>query len=68
MVELASGAGVDLTKAGATHPYGRDFDDKCVRLAPTCLTPDECSDASELIANSFHLASIEKREKRRVVP
>ncbi|MBI4128488.1 MAG: aminotransferase class I/II-fold pyridoxal phosphate-dependent enzyme [Parcubacteria group bacterium] len=68
VVELASGVGVELTKAGATHPYGRDFDDKYVRLAPTCPSLVELGDASEVIANSVHIASIEKRENRRVVP
>ena len=68
VVELASGVGVELTKAGATHPYGRDFEDKYVRLAPTYPSLIELDDASEVIANSVHIASIEKRENRRVVP
>jgi DNA-binding transcriptional MocR family regulator len=34
-VRLAAEAGIALTPAGATHPYGRDPRDRTIRLAPT---------------------------------
>jgi DNA-binding transcriptional MocR family regulator len=35
IVRLAGEAGIALTPAGATHPYGVDPDDRTIRLAPT---------------------------------
>jgi len=35
VVRLAAEAGIALTPAGATHPYGRDPRDRTIRLAPT---------------------------------
>jgi DNA-binding transcriptional MocR family regulator len=35
VVRLAAGAGIAVTPAGATHPYGNDPADSLVRIAPT---------------------------------
>ena len=35
VVQLAREAGVELTPAGATHPYGKDPQDRTIRIAPS---------------------------------
>ncbi len=57
VVELAGRAGVKLTPAGATHPYGRDPDDKTIRLAPTFASLEEVEAATEVLALCIRLAS-----------
>ena len=57
VVELAGNAGVKLTPAGATHPYGRDPDNKTIRLAPTFAELSEVEAATEVVALCVCLAS-----------
>ena len=57
VVDLAGRAGVRLTPAGATHPYGRDPDDKTIRLAPTFAALEEVEAATEVLALCIRLAS-----------
>ena len=57
VVELAGRAGVKLTPAGATHPYGRDPDNKTIRLAPTFAELSEVEAATEVVALCVCLAS-----------
>ncbi len=58
--ELAKAAGVTLTAAGATYPYGRDQCDRNLRLAPTYATLDEIRAATAVLACAVRLAAAEK--------
>jgi len=59
-IELAKEAGVVLTPAGATHPYGKDPDDRTIRIAPTFPELDEVAQAAEGVAICVLLAAAEK--------
>jgi DNA-binding transcriptional MocR family regulator len=60
VVVLAREAGVELTPAGATHPYGMDPDDRTIRIAPTFPELTEIGHAAEGVATCVLLASAEK--------
>lgn len=60
IVQLCNEAGVILTGAGATFPYGVDPDDKNIRIAPTYPPVDELKKAMELFVICVKLASVEK--------
>ena len=53
-------AGVVLTGAGATFPYGLDPKDTNIRLAPTLPTPEELAAATDLFVLCVKLVSVEK--------
>jgi len=53
-------AGVKLTGAGATFPYGKDPKDSNIRIAPSFPTPEEMSEAAELFVLCTKLVSVEK--------
>ena len=65
VVELAREAGVVMTPAGATSPYGRDPLDSTLRLAPTFPSVGEVRQASEVIALCILLAAVDKLYARR---
>ena len=60
VVALAKEAGVELTPAGATHPYGKDPDDRTIRIAPTFPELTEVAHAAEGVAVCVLLAVAEK--------
>ena len=53
-------AGVKLTNAGATFPYGKDPKDSNIRIAPSFPTPEEMAQAADLFVLCVKLVSIEK--------
>lgn len=60
IVSLAREAGVVMTGAGATYPYGRDPHDSNIRIAPTFPSVEELSTAMEIFCVCVKLASVEK--------
>ena len=60
VVNHAKQAGVELTPAGATHPYGRDPHDRTIRIAPTFPELSEVAQAADGVALCVLLAIAEK--------
>ncbi len=60
IVAKAKEAGVVMTGAGATFPYGRDPKDSNIRIAPTYPTLDELASATEIFVLCVKLVSVEK--------
>lgn len=58
--QLCLEAGVKLTEAGATFPYGRDPLDTNLRIAPSFPDDDELRLAMEILCVSVKLAACEK--------
>lgn len=57
---LCKEAGLTLTGVGATFPYGKDPDDRNIRLAPSCPTVEELEIASEIVCLAVKLAACKK--------
>ncbi|MCD8027086.1 MAG: aminotransferase [Erysipelotrichaceae bacterium] len=53
-------AGMVLTGAGATYPYGKDPNDSNIRIAPSFPTPEEIVPAAKLLALCVKLVIVEK--------
>ncbi|MBR7123123.1 MAG: aminotransferase class I/II-fold pyridoxal phosphate-dependent enzyme [Oscillospiraceae bacterium] len=59
-LELCKEAGVVMTPAGATFPYGKDPQDCNIRIAPSFPTVDELKQAMEIFCTCIKLAALEK--------
>ena len=59
-VQLLREAGVVMTGAGATYPYGNDPRDRNIRIAPSYPSVEELAVAMELFCLCVELACVEK--------
>ncbi len=60
IVAKAKEAGVVMTGAGATFPYGKDPKDSNIRIAPSFPTPEELALAADIFVLSVKLVSVDK--------
>lgn len=60
IVAKAKEAGLVMTGAGATYPYGKDPYDSNIRIAPTYPTLEELKEATEIFVLSVKLISVDK--------
>lgn len=65
VVKLAADAGVKLTPAGATYPYGKDPQDRNIRLAPSFPKVDEIAKATDVFVACVKLASVQQEIAKR---
>ena len=60
VVSMCADAGVKLTGAGATYPYGKDPHDSNIRIAPTFPSTEELEQACKVLVLCVKLAGIDK--------
>jgi DNA-binding transcriptional MocR family regulator len=60
VIALAKEAGIALTAAGSAFPYGKDPEDKNIRIAPSFPSADELAKAIDGVATCVLLAATEK--------
>ena len=59
-LELCNKAGVSMTDAGATYPYGVDPHDSMIRIAPSMPPIEELEQAMQVFCTSLKIAALEK--------
>ena len=57
---LCKEAGVEMTPAGATYPYGKDPQDSNIRIAPSLPPVAELEQAMDVFCTCIKLAALEK--------
>ena len=60
IIALCKEAGVIMTNAGATHPYGNDPEDRYIRIAPSFPSFTELETAMEVFCTAAKLATVER--------
>ena len=60
VISLCRQAGVAMTPAGSTYPYGMDPEDSNIRIAPTYPTLEELEPATKILCLCIKIATIEK--------
>ena len=59
-LELCKEAGVEMTPAGATYPYGIDPNDSNIRIAPSLPPVEELEKAMDVFCICLKMAALEK--------
>ncbi len=60
VTELCANAGMTLTPAGATFPYGNDPKDSNIRIAPSFPSVEEIAKAAKVLCVAVRYAALEK--------
>ncbi len=61
--KLCKDAGLTLTNVGATYPYGKDPNDKNIRIAPSLPSVEELRTATSLLCCAVIISACEELEK-----
>ncbi len=61
IVKLAADIGVKLTPAGATFPYGKDPEDRNIRIAPSVPTLEQVDKAMQIFVLCVKLATVRQK-------
>ena len=59
-LDLCKEAGVEMTPAGATYPYGKDPQDSNIRIAPSLPPVAELEMAMDVFCTCIKIAALEK--------
>lgn len=63
--QLCKECGLTLTNVGATYPYGKDPEDKNIRIAPSLPSVDELKIAADILCTAVKIAACEELLEKR---